>query len=74
MQSAQARSDTGYIIQSDFEAIQSAWLCLQSIYLESNLKFQVEVNNLGDRDTLSKYNKALAEVLMPKRKEFSAVS
>lgn len=61
-------------MQSDFEIIQSALLCLKSIYGESTLDFQVEVNNLGGQETLKMYNKAVVDVLVTRRQELSAVS
>ena len=38
--------DMGYTVQSDFEAIESAWACLGAIYGDK-VPLEVEINNLG---------------------------
>ena len=52
----------------------SAWECLQTIFRNIGLDFVVEVNNLGGRDSLKLYNRALVEILQESKHELSEVS
>lgn len=69
-------NDYGHIIQTDFEAIESAWDCLQSIFMEhsNQIAFEVEINNLGGEKTLTEYNRALTSLLKPRMADFSNAS
>ena len=61
------RRDAGYYVQTDSATILSAWDCLKAIFKGEELNFTVEVNNLGGKDSLKKYNQALVEVLNSQR-------
>ena len=52
----------------------SAWDCLQAIFRNTGPDFVVEVNNLGGKDSLKLYNKALVEVLADSKHRLSEVS
>ena len=52
----------------------SAWDCLQSIFSDSGLGFTVEINNLGGKNSLKLYNKALVEVLTARVQDLSQIS
>ena len=58
-------TDFGHLLQTDFEAIESAWHCLRAIYHEhkDDIQFEVEINNLGGATTLTEYNQALLSIL-----------
>ena len=50
--------DFGFMIEKEFEIIQSAALCLDQIF-EHKLNFKIHINNLGTKDTLKLYNDEL---------------
>ena len=53
--------DSGHLLQTDFEAIESAWKCLSAIFGDhrDKLDLEVQVNNLGGEHTLKEYSAAL---------------
>ena len=62
------------MVQTDFEAIESAWNCLGSIFEDCDVELEVEINSLGGPNTLKEYNKALTGLLLPKKDQFSPAS
>ena len=66
--------DLGHLLQTDFEAIESAWDCLSAIFAEHPITFEVEINNLGGENTLTDYNRALTSLLEPRMADFSTAS
>jgi len=68
--------DEGFLLQQDFTSINTAWLCLQSIFslTDTRPKLKLEINSLGAPGTLQAFNKELIKVLHPHHDKLSKVS
>ena len=68
-------NDFGHLLQTDFEAVESAWRCLSEVFAEhADVRLEVEINNLGGESTLTEYNKALTSLMLPRMADFSEAS
>ena len=54
--------DYGHMIQTDYENIEAAVQCLDSIF-EHKLSFKILLNNLGSKTTIKDYNDTVLEFL-----------
>jgi len=70
----ESETDLGHQLQTDFEAIESAYNCLKAVFGDAKLPVEVEVNNLGGQRTLTEYNRALTSLLQPRSNDLSTTS
>ena len=72
-----APHDRGLAIQSDLEAITTAWNCLKSTLDGAQTLLDslvVEINNLGGRETLKDYNSIVLEAIRAESAKLSPLS
>lgn len=66
-------ADLGHVVASDFEVISAACECLDMVF-NHKVNFQIQINNLGTKQSLKDFNEELLKQLKEHRSKLSADS